>query len=275
MEYITGHRIDDLTYLSEHNISRDEVSASLARIFNTMIFAPSAPLHCDPHGGNIAIIAEPTKSRPHNFSIILYDHGLYRTIPRATQRSYAKLWLAVLDGDESGMRQHAYDCAGITPEQFPLFASAITGRDYRVVSSNEVDTPRTAAEKQAMSDALGDGLLQQLVSLLSKLPSVMLLILKTNDLTRGLDTALQTRKGPVRSFLILARYAAATVFAEQLELLREKGGLLWPPGNAARLVVAWVRYAKVVVRLRVYESVLYMRGLVGLDNAAPAGPLAG
>lgn len=184
MEYITGHRPDDLDYLDSHSISRDEVSATLARIFNTMIFSKGAPLHCDPHGGNIAIRAKKSLTSHHNFEIILYDHGLYRIIPLDLQRNYAKLWLAVLEADEQNMRKYAYKAAGITDEQFPLFASAITGRDYRVVTSNVSGTPRSEDEKQAISDALGDGMLQELVHLLGQVPRIILLILKTNDLSK-------------------------------------------------------------------------------------------
>lgn len=100
---------------------RDEVSAALARIFNEMIFGDT-PLHCDPHGGNIAIRKNTCRRKP-NFDIILYDHGLYRDIPKQLRRDYAKLWLAVIDADEGNMRKYAYKVAGITNEDFPLFAS--------------------------------------------------------------------------------------------------------------------------------------------------------
>jgi len=186
MEYMTGRRIDDLDYLDSHGIDRDEVSAALARIFNEMIFGTNAPLHCDPHGGNIAIRHNPSKlSSKHNFDIILYDHGLYRDIPLHLRRSYAKLWLAVLNTDEEGMRKYAYETAGIEEEHFPLFASAITGRDYTAVKRG-VSTIRTTEEKENISSALGEGLLADLVKLLSKMPRVMLLILKTNDLSKFL-----------------------------------------------------------------------------------------
>lgn len=276
MQYITGHRLDDLAYIDSHSISRDEVAATLSRIFNTMIFAPGAPLHCDPHGGNIVIRAHPSRASPHNFDIILYDHGLYRSIPLTLQRSYAKLWLAVLDADEPGMRRWASEAAGVTDAQFPLFASAITGREYGAVTQKNVArVARSAAEKQAISDALaGDGLLQQLVQLLGKLPRIFLLILKTNDLTRQLDAGLETSAGPVRSFLILARYAARTVFDEQLEVLRGPGAssLLWP-SNAWRVLRAWSSYARVGLKLGVYEWFLHARAFVGLRNEIPEGAL--
>ena len=182
MEYLSGHRPDDLDFIDSNGIDRDEVSAALARIFNEMIFGDGAPLHCDPHGGNIAIRKNDTR-RKQNFDIILYDHGLYRDIPKQLKRDYAKLWLAVLDADEQNMRRFATEVAGITNEQFPLFASAITGRDYRAVT-NSVISSRSEAEKEEISGAMGEGMLQQLVELLGKVPRIILLILKTNDLSR-------------------------------------------------------------------------------------------
>ena len=264
MDYITGHRPDDLAFLDANNISRDEVSAALARIFNEMIFGANAPLHCDPHGGNLAIRLNPHKRPPRNFDIILYDHGLYRDIPLPLRRNYAHLWLAVLHADEAAMRHYAYEVAGIGEQEFPIFASAITGRDYNVVRTDVSASRRDANEKRVISDALESGdLLEQLVQLLGKVPRIILLILKTNDLTRSLDENLQTTQGPVRSFMILARYAARTVFEEEVEGL--KGRLLWP-GNFAKYSLALVRYAKVAVKLRVYEFYLGVRRRLGLQE---------
>jgi aarF domain-containing kinase len=149
-----------------------------------MIFGTDAPLHCDPHGGNIAIRHNPSKWGKANFDVILYDHGLYRDIPLPLRRSYAKLWLAVLDGDEPAMRKYAFEVGGVGDESFPLFASAITGRDYSVLKSEGgVAKPRSNVEKDNISDALGDGMLAELVQLLGKVPRVLLLVLKTNDLS--------------------------------------------------------------------------------------------
>ena len=185
MDYVQGRRPDDLAYLDTHNIDRDEVSAVLARIFNEMIFGAGAPLHCDPHGGNIAVRLNPAHRRPHNFDVILYDHGLYRDIPPQLKRDYARLWLAVMDGDVPAMRRSAKAVAGIDDDQFPLFASAITGRDYRALASSDgVVSARTQEEKNEISDALGEGMLQELVQMLGKVPRIILLILKTNDLSK-------------------------------------------------------------------------------------------
>jgi len=195
MDFISGRRPDDLPFLDANNIDRDEVSATLAHIFNEMIFGDNAPLHCDPHGGNIAI--RPSSDGRHNFEIILYDHGLYREIPRDLRRNYAKLWLAVIEADEGKMREYARKVAGVTDEQFPLFASAITGRDYKVLTQRNVASSRTADEKEHISGALGEGMLQQLVELLGQVPRIILLILKTNDLSTSF---------PLHSSIPLRRY---------------------------------------------------------------------
>jgi aarF domain-containing kinase len=265
MDYITGCRPDNLDYLDSHHISRDEVSATLSRIFNAMIFTPGAPLHCDPHGGNIAIRHNPGRRKPYNFDIVLYDHGLYRQIPEKLRVDYAKLWLAVIDADEGNMRKYAYEVAGITDAQFPLFVSAITGRDYRVLTRKEVSTSaRDSQEKEAISEALGEGLLQQLVQMLGKVPRIILLILKTNDLTRSLDEGLQTRQGPVRAFLILAKYASRTVWEEQKGKIRSRGDW-YKPRNLKALFRAWTGFVRVELKLYLYERYLSIRRNLHMD----------
>lgn len=267
----SGHRLDDLAYLDSNGISRDQVSAALSHIFNEMIFGSDAYLHCDPHGGNLAIRKNESRRGAYNFDVILYDHGLYRDIPLALRRSYAKMWLAVINGDIPAMRHHCRDVAGISERDFPLFASAITGRDFTVLSSEtSVLTERTGDEKKTMGSALQEGLLADLVQLLGRVPRVILLILKTNDLTRSLDENLRTTHGPVRTFLILARYCARTVFHEEVEDVRARGSALWPQ-NALRLFVAWLGFLRVEVKLGAFETWLGMKRFLGLKGVEATG----
>ncbi|KAI5462548.1 ABC1 family-domain-containing protein [Mariannaea sp. PMI_226] len=270
----SGHRLDDLQYLDSNGIDRDEVSASLARIFNEMIFGNGAPLHCDPHGGNIAIRKNKSRrslGRGPNFDVILYDHGLYRDIDVPLRRSYAKMWLAVIDGDMDRMKKYAHEVAGITDEDFPLFASAITGRDYSVVSQQgSILQTRSTDEEKNMSGALQDGLIVDLVGLLGRVPRIILLILKTNDLTRSLDENLQTSQGPIRSFMILARYCTRTVFHEQLEKIGESGSLLWPP-NAVRVFTAWLGFLRVEIKLEAFELWLGVKRALGFKSVGFSG----
>ena len=265
MDRVSGARIDNAQYFNQHSISRAEVSATLARIFNAMIFQPGAPLHCDPHGGNIAIRHNPDRRYPYNFDLILYDHGLYRHPSDTIRRNYAKLWLAVIDGDLNRMRKYSHEVAGITEEQFPLFASAITGRDYRVLrDGNAATTARDQGEKEGINEVFGEDLVRQLVQLLGNMPRIILLILKTNDLTRSLDESLGSPE-PMRPMLILAKYASWTVWEEQKESLRKAGGLLWPPGNAFHLFVAWCGFMRVELKLFAFERYLSVRRHLHLD----------
>ncbi|KAL1912929.1 hypothetical protein Sste5344_001016 [Sporothrix stenoceras] len=282
-----GHRLDDLAYLDKNGIDRDEVSTALARIFNEMIFGDGAPLHCDPHGGNLAVRLRPPSGNfltrlvrqlpwmnHHNFEIILYDHGLYRDIPLSLRRSYAKMWLAVLDGDMKRMQMYAHEVAGVDEASFPLFAAAITGRDYRVLSSGSIIQPRTEDEKDHISGQLQDGLLADLVQLLGKVPRIILLILKTNDLTRSLDDALHTKQGPIRSFLVMAQYCLRTVFYEQVSNIREQhGSLLWPT-NIVRLLGACLQYLKGGAKLEGIDLWLRARRLAGMKNLTVGPPTA-
>lgn len=288
MEYMPGHRLDDFEYLDSHNLDRDEIAASLSRIMNTMIFGTDAPLHCDTHMGNIAIRARAQHSSTSpNFEIILYDHGLYRNPPPQIRQAYARLWLAILASDEPAMRTAAYDLAGITPEQFPLFAAAITGRDYSTITAKQghngsnsgggVHSPRSEAEAAAISSALTDqdgAMIEQLIAILAQVPRIILLILKTNDLTRSLDESLHTRRGPLRQFLILARYAAAAVYEEQIRGWKALSWSQWMvPSRLWSAVRARIAFEKVRLRLGVYELVVWARSLlgnpVGLGEVAP------
>ncbi|KAG6130116.1 hypothetical protein E4U38_004640 [Claviceps purpurea] len=273
----SGARPDDLDYLDKNGIDRDEVSTTLARIFNEMIFGDGAPLHCDPHGGNIAIRKNDSRrglGRGPNFDVILYDHGLYRDIPLPLRRSYAKMWLAVIDGDMDRMKKYAHEVAGISDRDFPLFASAITGRDFTVVSKQgSILKSRTAAEEENISASLQDGLIVDLVQMLSRVPPIILLILKTNDLTRCLDENLHTRQGPILTFLILARYCTRTVFYERLEEIRRKGSLLWPV-NAFHMFSAWVSYLRVGAKLGAFELWLEVKRVLGMKtNLGTSSPL--
>ena len=101
------------------------------------------------------------------------------------------------------------------------------------------------------------------MQLLGKVPRIILLILKTNDLTRSLDENLQTREGPVRNFLILAHYCSKAVFQEQMEIISQEGSML-QPRNLIRLLGACFSFLRVEFRLTVYESLVSLRRLFRL-----------
>ncbi|KAL3235273.1 hypothetical protein RNJ44_00032 [Nakaseomyces bracarensis] len=283
MEYVGGARLDDPDFLDKHHIKRNEVSESLAHIFNSMIFTDGAGIHCDPHMGNIAIKAqEPTKENGYkNYEIVLYDHGLYRYPELETRRNYAKLWLSVLDRDQTSMRKWSYELAGITDEEFPLFAAAITGRSVEKALNYDINSVRDSEEIQVMRQRMfnaephpqgqtndvesfeGNIAFKRLMQILAHIPRIVLLLLKTNDLTRFLDESLQNPLGPARGFLILTTYCCKLVLNEDLETAMN----LWASKSyfaaISKYVTAWYKYISTAyIRVNVYDSLLRARDLI-------------
>lgn len=181
-----------MEYLSEHNISPREVSTALSAIFNEMTFI-SGHLHCDPHLGNVFIRPHPpTSSTSSNFQIVLLDHGLYRQLPQQLRVDYAHLWLSIINNNIPAMQYYSELVANVPPSKFTLFASAITGRDYGKVVRGEMKglkVPRSIEEVEKIKrgggkNQVGGDIMIKLVDLLSNMPRIMLLLLKTNDLTR-------------------------------------------------------------------------------------------
>ncbi|KAK9464715.1 ABC1 family-domain-containing protein [Lipomyces arxii] len=264
MEYVTGVRPYDIKALDQQNISRDDVSICLSHIFNMMIFTPGVRVHCDPHAGNLAIRQLPKSergpwyNRGRNFEIILYDHGLYRDVPLDLRRNYARFWLAVIDSDVPAMRKYAYEFAGITDAQFPLFASAITGRDFKSATTS-IMSRRSRDERKRMMNAM-NGLMPNLIQLLAGMPPVVLLILKTNDLTRALDESLQTNLGPERTFLIMASYCAKTVYQEDREKFAELSA--FNPVRMTCEVSAFVKYFRRESKVVLFDLTLWLTNLL-------------
>ncbi|KAG7663547.1 uncharacterized protein J8A68_002931 [[Candida] subhashii] len=265
MEYVAGARLDNLEYMRQHGIDTSEVSSCLSHIFNNMIFTPGVALHCDPHGGNLAIrhIENSTGNGGHNFEIVLYDHGLYRDIPLQMKRDYSHFWLAVIDNDIPKMKEYAYKFAGIEGEQkFRIFMSAITGRAPDNALNYDIRTRRSEREIldiqfQINSDSK---IIEDLMYILSSMPRMVLLILKTNDLTRNLDENLQSHLGPERTFMIMANYCARCVYEEDQELIKEK---YQPTGfsimKSVELVKVWWQYQRRISMLYIYDFVLAIR----------------
>ena len=81
---------------------------------------------------------------------------------------------------------------------------------------------------------------------------------------RNLDENLHTRQGPIRTFLILARYATRTVYEEQVQNIRDMGGIFLHPLNFLRFLVAWAGFVRVELKLSVYETLLAIRSRVGV-----------
>lgn len=261
MEFIGGARLDNLKYIDDHQISRVEVCGCLAHIFNNMIFQ-SGFVHCDPHHGNIAINYLEKPRNGHNFEIVLYDHGLYREIPNQMKVDYARFWLALIDKNKEAMKEYGTKFAKIDEDQFPIFASAITGRDFDHATSGEIIIEqRSEAEIIKMKEAMTqDNLIFDLMSLLATVPQIVLLILKTNDLVRHLDECLQNPLGQERTFLIMATYCAKTVLNDDLSR-NSRFYSKWSASWILGLFHSWTTFYRREFQLFFYDLIFYINNL--------------
>ncbi|KAG8746695.1 hypothetical protein FRC10_003999 [Ceratobasidium sp. 414] len=112
MEYVKGGRVDD---------------QELSRAFSEMVY-----IHGYPHAGNLLIRPAPPGSRsPHNFEVVLLDHGLYFDLDDDLRLNYARLWLALIAPGfppVARARRRYAEAMNITSDLYPIFESAITGR---------------------------------------------------------------------------------------------------------------------------------------------------
>ncbi|KAG2059162.1 ABC1-domain-containing protein [Suillus hirtellus] len=297
MEYIQGGRVDDLAYLSQHNIDRNKVALELTRIFNRMVFM-NGWFHADPHPGNLLIRpASKSSNSPYNFEIALLDHGLYFDLERELRVNYSRLWLSLIARSsptvDADRRKYAALVGDITSDLYPVFEAAITGRlspdgIIEADDGSKSDTQRATGmldmasqieEMELVRDTVTPGdILVSVLDVLRRLPRRVLMVMKLNDLARHLDHSLATTHSSVRIFLITSKYCLKAVWQDEKNRFRE-GGL----GLGSFLGSAWAfatEYSKItfiemmmdwqasLVKSSAWLRGFYSRGLAGAHDAA-------
>ncbi|KAI8139454.1 ABC1 family-domain-containing protein [Fennellomyces sp. T-0311] len=252
MEYIHGVRIDDLEYMKKHNIDPSTVSTELISIFSRMTFLHGF-VHCDPHPGNVMIRTSDNSPSGRNFDIVLLDHGVYRTLTDEMRVNYAQLWTALIEGDEERIQQY---CALVGGSDHRLFASMLTGREWHTIQSANLSSARTTTEIDRVANKPTMHFLRRIADILSSLPRVMLLLLKTGDLLRNVDELLRNASNPeqYRTYAIMGQFCAKAVWFETRQRIAEKAaaaGISWQ--LVKNLAVAWWKYHRLEYSLWIYN----------------------
>ncbi|KAI7854114.1 ABC1 family-domain-containing protein [Circinella umbellata] len=252
MEYIHGTRIDDLDYMKKHNIDPSAVSTELISIFSRMMFLYGF-VHCDPHPGNVMIRANKNNKSGRNFDIVLLDHGVYRTLSNDLRVNYAHLWTSLIEGDEDGIQRY---CALVGGSDHRLFASMLTGREWHTIHSASLSSSRTASEKDRVANKPTMHFFRRIADILSSLPRVMLLLLKTGDLLRNVDELLRNASKPeqYRTYAIMGQFCAKAVWVETKQRITEKAataGFSWQ--LVKHFAVAWWNYHRLEYSLWAYN----------------------
>ncbi|KAH8119414.1 ABC1-domain-containing protein [Phellopilus nigrolimitatus] len=278
MEFIDGGRVDDLKYLAEHNIDRNTVALEVQRIFCRMVHL-NGWFHADPHLGNLFVRpAQKLSKSPYNFEIVLLDHGLYFDIDRALRINYSSLWLSLIapasPKTNADRRKYAQLVGNIGDDLYPVFETAITGRaglegtwDTDESSSGTkrpsslVDLmPQNEQEREAIRNAVvqREGLLLSVFDLLRRVPRRVLMLLKLNDLVRGLDFSLATTHSGIRIFLITAQFCNLAVYEDfkrhLIDDMRKRGSVSW--SGLWNYFGQWWSFQKSYRRIRAVEFAL-------------------
>ncbi|XP_044518051.1 aarF domain-containing protein kinase 1 isoform X2 [Gracilinanus agilis] len=197
MEFLEGGQINDKEYIMKNRIDVNEVSQLLGTMYSEMIFVHGF-VHCDPHPGNLLVRKNATTRRE---EIILLDHGQYQVLTEEFRLNYCHLWQALINVDMENVKLYSQLLGA--GDLYPLFACMLTARTWNSVTKGISQAPITSSENRELQKNVAT-YLPQISQLLNKVPRQTLLILKTNDLLRGIETTLCTRAS-ASSFLIMSR----------------------------------------------------------------------
>ncbi|XP_041514554.1 aarF domain-containing protein kinase 1 isoform X2 [Microtus oregoni] len=174
-----------------------KISCHLGKMYSEMIFV-NGFVHCDPHPGNILVRRHSDTGKA---EIVLLDHGLYQVLTEEFRLDYCHLWQSLIWTDMERVKQYSQRLGAA--ELYPLFACMLTARSWDSVKRGIGQAPVSATEDSEIRNNAAS-YLPEISQLLNHVPRQMLLILKTNDLLRSIETTLGTRSS-ASSFLNMSR----------------------------------------------------------------------
>ncbi|RXN08874.1 putative aarF domain-containing kinase 1 isoform X1 [Labeo rohita] len=217
-----------------------QISWNLGKIYSEMIFV-NGFVHCDPHPGNVLVRKCPKSNKT---EIVLLDHGLYQVLNQEFRLDYCRLWQSLIKGDMKGIERYSRRLSA--GDLYPLFACVLTGRSWTSVNAGISQTPVTQSEDVEIRTN-ATLYLPQISELLNRVPRQMLLLLKTNDLLRGIETILQTRASS-SSFISMSRCCTRAIARPTLDMTEGKFWinypLFFPPRLAFSGKLPWLAIAE-------------------------------
>ncbi|XP_012692144.1 aarF domain-containing protein kinase 1 [Clupea harengus] len=241
MDFAEGGQVNDREYMRRNGIDVNEISQHLGKMYSEMIFV-NGFVHCDPHPGNVLVRKCP---RSNKTEIVLLDHGLYQVLKEDFRLDYCRLWQALMKADMKGIERYSRRLGA--GDLYPLFACVLTARSWKSVSEGISQTPVTTSEDVEIRTNAAQ-YLPQISDLLNRVPRQMLLLLKTNDLLRGIETILQTRASS-SSFISMSRCCTRAVASHRRSKTRS-----W----SKRLQI-FLSEAITLGQISLYEMFLWMK----------------
>lgn len=207
MEYLEGGHVTDLDYIKRNKIDAFAVANKIGKLYSEMIFSTGF-VHSDPHPGNILVRQTPKNE----LEIVLLDHGLYANLTDKFRYEYSKLWLSILKVDRKAMRKHSAQL-GITGDLYGLFVCMVTGRPWETLMQGITKVKYSKEEKNTLQSNTSL-VLPHISDVLEQVDRQMLLILKTNDLIRSIESTLRTQNR-MTAFWAMSKCCVQSTYAEQ------------------------------------------------------------
>jgi aarF domain-containing kinase len=213
MSYETGCYVSDVDKIDTMGLSKTQIASLLSKVFWEQIFRHGF-VHCDPHPQNLLVRPHPTAAG--RAQIVLLDHGLYRQLDKDFRKDYCRLWQGLALSSEQRIETY---CRRIgAGGAFSLLAAMITQRPWDDIVSKDMSGMSRLHGKglpaeSVMLRSYAQKYFKEIVLLLGRVPSDLLLLFKTTDCLRHLDKLLGA---PVNTAAVAASTVADVILSEEL-----------------------------------------------------------
>ncbi|CAK7325854.1 unnamed protein product [Dovyalis caffra] len=221
MEFMDGAHVNDVKTVRKLGIQPSEVATLVSQAFAEMIFRHGF-VHCDPHAANLIVRPLPSGKRSilgkRKPQLVLLDHGLYKELDFTTRFNYAALWKALIFSDANAIKENSVKL-GAGEDLYALFAAILTMKPWNRIIDPSVDHLVIKGDDSERSERqmYASQFFPQISELLRRLPRVILLMLKTNDCLRSVNSCL-LQGSSVETFFIIGKVSSkAVVEAKKLQ----------------------------------------------------------
>ncbi|KAJ9160321.1 hypothetical protein P3X46_025732 [Hevea brasiliensis] len=214
MEFMDAAQVNDVNAIEGLGIQPSEVAKLVSQAFAEMMFKHGF-VHCDPHAANLLVRPLPSGKRnilgKRKPQLILLDHGLYKELDFNTRYNYASLWKALIFADAKSIKENSVKL-GAGEDLYALFAGILTMRPWNRVVDPAVDHLVIQGNDSERSELqmYASQYFPQISELLTRLPRVILLMLKTNDCLRAVNNSL-LQGSSLETFFIIGKVSSKAV----------------------------------------------------------------
>ncbi|CAJ2644043.1 unnamed protein product [Trifolium pratense] len=243
MEYMDGAYVNDVKAIKKLGIRPHELSVLVSQTFAEMMFKHGF-VHCDPHAANMLVRPLPSSKASilgwRKPQLILLDHGLYRELDFNTRSNYAALWKALIFADAKGIKECSIKL-GVGEDLYPLFAGVLTMRPWNRVIDPSMDHLVIQGSESDRSELqmYASEYFHEISELLRRLPRVILLMMKTNDCLRAVNSTL-IQGSSLETFFIIGKVSSEAVIEAKI--------------SQSKSVVTWfnIKLDKILLEMRLW-----------------------